>query len=535
MDAVTDEDPIAQASAKAMTWASLAAAAAEAFAQLAAMRAAERADRDRARAQILRADRHARYARDQLGWQPMLDPNRHPASSVKEAGLAWASAQGWRGDPAADQAASLAEARLRQLRPDVMRLWDLHRAGGMDPVAAMRRVAPLMDRPPARPSAADRLELTVPRSAADAVQDSFPDPEPETSVPDPHRQRLLDAHRAAERWYRDQRDGSWVPDYLHARGLAGCLHASSRWAIGYAPAGWTGLVEHLRGRGYPDADLLDAGLATKTKRGTLVDRFRDRLMISARDGGGDTVGFVGRAAPNQRDVRTPKYLNSPETLLYRKGAILLGLAEQADELRAGATPVIVEGAFDAIAVSLAGAGRCVGVAPSGTAVTADQLHALHAHTAADLVVAFDGDDAGRAAAARAYGPAHQAGFAPQAALLPDGVDPADLWANGQAGLLAARLHAARPLADLVIDARLTDWPHPLTTLQDRINAARSAAAAIATLPVTEIARQVGRVAGRLDLPAAAVTAAVTDALAPDADGGPRPTSRWQRERVGWSR
>ena len=88
-----------------------------------------------------------------------------------------------------------------------------------------------------------------------------------------------------------------MPPYLHARGLADCLTASSPWAVGYAPAGWTGLVEHLHGRGYTDAELLDAGLATTTKRGTVVDRFRDRLMISARNGRGETVGFVGRAAP----------------------------------------------------------------------------------------------------------------------------------------------------------------------------------------------------------------------------------------------
>ena len=507
------DDPIAHASSTVMTWASLAATAAEAFAQVAAMRARDRAERDRARAQTLRAERHARYARDKVYWQPMLDPRRYPQTPIKAAGLAWAAAHGWHGDPEADRAASLAEARLRHLRPDVMRLWDVHRAEGMDPIAAMMRVAPLMDRPPAHPSAPERLELTVPRSAEEAVQDSFPDPAEEVSVTEAYRQRLVDAHRDAERWFRYQLDGSWVPDYLHARGLDGCLAPSSPWAVGYAPGGWTALVEQLRGRGYTDQELLDAGLASSTKRGTVVDRFRDRLMISARNDRGDTVGFVGRAAPDQRDVRTPKYLNSPQTALYQKGEILLGLAEQRAELQGGAAPVLVEGAFDAVAVSLAGAGSYVGVAPSGTAVTAAQMRALHAVTDADvLVVAFDGDAAGRRAAGRAFGLAHGAGFAPKAAVLPDGHDPADLWAGGLGGVLVGRLQTCRPLADLVVDARLAEWPHRLESGQDRVNAAHSAAAVIATLPVTEIARQVGRVAERLDLAVPAVTAAVTDAL-----------------------
>ena len=93
---MTDDDPIAHASTTVMTWASVAATAAEAFAQIAAMRAQQRAERDRARAQTLRAERHARYARDQLCWQPLLDPHRYPNTSIQQAGLAWAAAQGWR-------------------------------------------------------------------------------------------------------------------------------------------------------------------------------------------------------------------------------------------------------------------------------------------------------------------------------------------------------------------------------------------------------------------------------------------------------
>src|SRR5450759_4065924 len=180
--------------------------------------------------------------------------------------------------------------------------------------------------------------------------------------------------------------------------------AVTGYQLGYAPPGWTALVDHLRARGYTDAQLLDAGVGLRTRRGGV---FRDRLMFPVRDAGGDrVVGFLGRALTESDD--TPKYLNSPATALYRKGDVLYGLGAEPSRqaLAAGARPVLVEGPLDAIAVTAGGASRYVGVAPCGTALTAAQVAALD--TAAGpmaergVLVAFDNDPGGRQASLRAY-------------------------------------------------------------------------------------------------------------------------------------
>jgi len=183
------------------------------------------------------------------------------------------------------------------------------------------------------------------------------------------------------------------------------LAAVTAYQLGLAPASWTALTDHLRSLGYDDQQLLDSGLALRSRRGTLIDRFRDRLMFPVHDVAGDVVGFLGRAL--HPDERKPRYLNSPKTALYRKREVLYGLGTESTRaaLAAGANPVLVEGAFDAIAVTCAGAGMYVGVAPSGTALTQDQVKTLHAVVPLsnrEVVVAFDGDAAGRAGAVRSY-------------------------------------------------------------------------------------------------------------------------------------
>ncbi len=317
-------------------------------------------------------------------------------------------------------------------------------------------------------------------SVRDVVRQSFPDVELDRA---PVRDdRLVAAQVAAEALYASRVARSWVPEYLASRRLDMCLDAGSRWQVGYAPADGRGL-------------------------------FRDRLMVSVRDADGVTVGFVGRANPADR--RTPKYLNSPESSVYRKSELMLGLWEQRAMLRAGGTPVVVEGAFDAMAVTAVSGGRFVGVAPSGTAVTARQMRAVRNVSNAGVIFALDGDDAGRAAALRAYSAAHAAGFdRVDVVSMPDGQDPADLWASGTDVRFLRSLEDAEPLADRVVDARLDRWPHSLDNRQSRFNAARSVAGVIAVLPALEAARQVARVAHRLVVPMAVVSAAVADAVSP---------------------
>ena len=252
----------------------------------------------------------------------------------------------------------------------------------------------------------------------------------------------------AARFFRYRLPGSWVPGYLQARGFGPAIQ--DRWQAGYAPAGWNALTRHLRAMGWADEVIEQAGLARRSRRGNLFDVFRDRAMFPVTAPDGTIAGFIGRAS-DYAPADVPKYLNSPRTCLYNKSALLFGLWEAREPLAAGATPVIVEGPLDAIAVTAAGQGRFAGVAPCGTALTARHLAALAG--AADLrsagvLVAFDSDPAGQRAAVRAYHllcplteKTAAAGFQP-------GQDPARVHADrGPRALYETLAEHTHPLAD----------------------------------------------------------------------------------------
>jgi DNA primase len=324
---------------------------------------------------------------------------------------------------------------------------------------------------------------------------------------------LVLVHQAAARFFRSRLPSSWVPGYLTARGFGPAVQ--QRWQAGYAPAGWDALTRYLRDAGYPDQLIEASGLARRSRRGTLIDIFRDRAMLPIHTVDGTIVAFIGRAAANA-DPRVPKYLNSPHTALYDKGGVLFGLWEARGVLAKGARPVIVEGPFDAIAITAASPGRYAGLAPCGTALTSRQLAALAG--AADLratgvLVAFDPDQAGHRAAAKAYDLLKPLTDDMTAARFPSGQDPAQILREHGPGALASMLTSrALPLADLVIDAELAKWERWLQHAEGQIHALRAAAPLIAAMPPPCVARQVARLADRLGLGHATVTQAVTDAL-----------------------
>src|SRR5690242_9266159 len=142
---------------------------------------------------------------------------------------------------------------------------------------------------------------------------------------------------AAARFFAARLASSWVPGYLAGRGFG--EQALRAWTVGYAPAGWHALASHLRDLGYPDAAIQASGLARRTRRGALVDFFRDRAMFGIRWPDGTLAGFTGRARPGGPQ---PVYLNSRTTGLYRKGSLLFGLYEGRRALAAGARPVLAE-------------------------------------------------------------------------------------------------------------------------------------------------------------------------------------------------
>jgi len=315
---------------------------------------------------------------------------------------------------------------------------------------------------------------------------------------------------AAARFFAARLPASWVPGYLAGRGFGD--QALRPWTVGYAPAGWHALATHLRELGYPEAAIQAAGLARRTRRGALVDFFRDRAMFGVRWPDGTLAGFTGRARPGGPP---PVYLNSPTTGLYRKGSLLFGLYEGRRALAAGARPVLVEGPLDAIAVSAAG--RYAGVSPCGTALTPAQVTLL-ARTSdlrrAGVVAAFDADPAGRRAAARAFRLLRAVIDHPVALVLPAGQDPAGFRREHGGRALARRLDASVPLADLVVDEAVAPYERWLEFLDGKFAALHAAAPLVAGLPSGQVARQVARLAGRLGLDYAEVTEAVTGALRP---------------------
>jgi len=358
--------------------------------------------------------------------------------------------------------------------------------------------------------------------------------------PGPAPDRLVHLHALAVEFYTRRLHGGG-PDarravtLLASRGVdqAGALEAG----LGYAPRAWTHLVDHLRQAGVDDSELLASGLAMTSSRGTLVDRFRARIVFPIHAAPGRPVALLGRAvdptATDPTGTPIPKYLNSPDTAIYRKGELLYGLSEATAALAAGATPVLVEGPMDAHAIRQAGPGF-VGVAACGTALTPAQIALLGTAVGGlagrGVVVAFDGDKAGRRAALRAYDLLRPTGVWPHALRLPTGQDPAELLQqHGPAGLRAALLAAATsPLADLLVDDRIDRHHDHLRWVEGQLAAARSAATVIATLPTEHIGRQVTRVATRLEIAPATVTGLVADAVAntrPAVELPVRPPSR----------
>ena len=340
---------------------------------------------------------------------------------------------------------------------------------------------------------------------------------------EPDADELADALYEATRFYGQQFAASWVPGYLAGRGFP--FQVQQDWQIGYAPARRDALTRHLRARGYPDPVIAAAGLSRESPYGVVTDTFRDRLMIPVQSGSGLIVGFIGRAGEHARpDV--PKYLNSPRTVLYDKSAVLFGLSRAWRIRVADATPVIVEGPLDVIAVATAGQDRYAPVAPCGTALTAKQVTALNRAAglaSTGVLVAFDADSAGRRAAISAYHLLGQRTAKIEAVTFPPGQDPAQvLREHGPAALAAALASRRNPLADLVVDAEVSKWTRWMPSAEGLVGALRAVAPVIATMPPPEVARQVGRVAARLGLDHGMVTEAVTDAATGLASGRGQP-------------
>ncbi|GAB3821905.1 hypothetical protein GCM10028820_31450 [Tessaracoccus terricola] len=264
----------------------------------------------------------------------------------------------------------------------------------------------------------------------------------------PHTpERLIHINELTTAFYTNHFSTSWAAPYLQDR-LGQDLTKDARFRPGYAPRGWTTLISHLRGCGITDQEMLAAGVASLTKRGQLIDYFRDRLILPVITDG-VVRGFVGRRNPDRTDSHAgPKYLNTATTPLFSKRDILFGQ----DLLTEGATPVIAEGPLDAMACTLAGEGRYIGVAPLGANLTQEQ--ALLLGNCDDPVIATDGDLAGVLAAENAFW--HLAAYRldPTRAAIPEGSDPAEVVRTDGLRRLYELLRSAVPQADQMSQERV---------------------------------------------------------------------------------
>ena len=207
--------------------------------------------------------------------------------------------------------------------------------------------------------------------------------------------------------------GAKARDYLDARGLG--REVQERFGLGWAPPGWSNLLEHA-GKRYPVPLLERAGLVVTNAQGGHYDRFRARVMIPIRSALGRTIGFGARTLGDEQ----PKYLNSPETEVFSKGRVLYGLPEAKEALKETGEGVVVEGYMDALALAQAGIANVV--ASCGTAFTADQARVLHRYVG-KAVLLFDGDAAGIRAAWKSAAVFLGEGLEVRVVALPEGEDP----------------------------------------------------------------------------------------------------------------
>jgi len=290
-----------------------------------------------------------------------------------------------------------------------------------------------------------------------------------------HRRRLLEAHRAAAEFYAEQLstpEAAAGRAFLSARGFE--MADALRFRMGYAPAGWDVLTRHLRGRGFTERELLAGGLASQGRRG-LIDKFRGRLIWPIADLTGDVIAFGARKLAEDDDG--PKYLNTPETVLFKKSSVLYGADLAKRDIANRRQAVLVEGYTDVMACQLAGI--TTAVATSGTSFGDGHITILRrllmddSQFRGEVIFTFDGDAAGRRAALRAFSMEEKFVTQTFVAVQADGLDPCDL--RLQQGDAAVRdLIAQRvPLFEFAIRSALADYD--LDTAEGRLAALDAAA------------------------------------------------------------
>lgn len=326
------------------------------------------------------------------------------------------------------------------------------------------------------------------------------------------RTRLVEAHRAAADFYSKQLD---APDAVVGRRFLDERNfdreAAEHFGVGFAPQGWDALTSHLRQQGFTDQELTVGGLAKKGQRG-MIDRFRGRLVWPIRDISGDVVGFGARRLLD--DDNGPKYLNTPETPIYRKSQVLYGIDLAKREIAKLRQAVIVEGYTDVMACHLSGIETAV--ATCGTAFGEDHIRILRrllmdADTfKGEVIFTFDGDAAGRKAAMRAFEDDQKFVTQTFVAVESTGLDPCELRQHKGSAAVQDLIARRIPLFEFAIRSVLSEYD--LNQPAGRIAALSAAAPVVARIRDQSLRPEYARsLAGWLGMEVEPVQRAVSDA------------------------
>lgn len=337
------------------------------------------------------------------------------------------------------------------------------------------------------------------------------------------RQRLLDAHRIAAQFYAEQLtspEAAAARDFLAERSFD--RSAAEQFGVGFAPSGWDALLRLLRGRGFTEGELTASGLVSQGQRG-VYDRFRGRLIWPIRDVTGETIGFGARKLFD--DDQGPKYLNTPETALYKKSQVLYGIDLARREIAKHRQIVVVEGYTDVMAAHLSGV--TTAVATCGTAFGEEHVRVVRrmlGDTSAraglqlasgtslggEVIFTFDGDSAGQKAALRAFGEDQKFFAQTFVAIEKSGMDPCELRMARGPEAVVDLVRQRLPLFEFVIRSAVDR--HNLETVEGRVAALREAAPVVAGIRDAALRPEYARMLARLSgMPLDEVRAAVRSA------------------------
>lgn len=332
-----------------------------------------------------------------------------------------------------------------------------------------------------------------------------------SSGPVINRSRLVAANNAAAIFYQEQIQlpaAQHGRDFLTKRGFD--RDAAKSFNVGYAPDEWDGLYKHLKGQGFSDEELTLAGLIKEGSKGQ-IDRYRNRLIWPVKDISGDVVGFGARKLASDEVDQGPKYLNSPETPIYKKNQILYGLDIAKKEIAKSRQVVIVEGYTDVMAAHLAGV--TTAVATCGTAFGDEHIRIIRRLLMdadafrGEVIFTFDGDAAGQKAALRAFEDDQKFVAQTFVAVEPNGMDPCELrQAHGDdavRNLIARRV----PLFEFAIKSVIASYD--VKTAEGRVNALNQVAPLIGKIRDASLRPEYVRLlAGWLGMEVEVVSAAI---------------------------